>query len=279
MVRMSSCRIGFSGRQKLRCMMCESSAFLVGRYTTFIGTTVPRMRVAISIVVKCPPIMMAPRPLASAAVRLSKPCTWASLCTRSSLLHQVLAVSHSAIPKLWQWRSTRSAWSCGDRAGMHSWILRRAMRTYASGSLRMSLPRADPTCLCAENGRNSMARSTTNPAQVAQYLGRKNSRRSAQAPPPSTLPPEPHSIWQMYSSLQRLRSLRHGFWYAVSERIRWSRGAFEETPARELCIVHRAQSQRIAALRDRYQVQFELRMSAAPSVNNYEYPTIRDRAA
>src|SRR6202021_1494460 len=84
-------------------------------------------------------------------------------------------------------------------------------------------------------------------------------------------------IWQMYSSLQRLRSLRHSFWYAVSERIRWSRGAFEETPARELCIVDREQSQRIAALRDRYQVQFELRMSAATSVNNYEYLDILDR--
>jgi SAM-dependent methyltransferase len=71
--------------------------------------------------------------------------------------------------------------------------------------------------------------------------------------------------------------LRHSFWYAVSERIRWSRGAFEETPARELCIVDREQSQRIAALRDRYQVQFELRMSAATSINNYEYLDILDR--
>lgn len=81
----------------------------------------------------------------------------------------------------------------------------------------------------------------------------------------------------MYSSLQRLRSLRHSFWYAVSERIRWSRGAFEETPARELCIVEREQSQRIAALRDRYQVQFEMRMSAATSINNYEYLDLLDR--
>lgn len=81
----------------------------------------------------------------------------------------------------------------------------------------------------------------------------------------------------MYSSLQRLRSLRHRFWYAVSERIRWSRGAFEETPARELCSANIEQSQRIAALRDRYQVQFEQRMSAATSVNNYEYLDILDR--
>jgi len=81
----------------------------------------------------------------------------------------------------------------------------------------------------------------------------------------------------MYSLLQRLRSLRHGFWYGVSERIRWSRGAFEETPARELSPTGREQGERIAALRDRYQVQFELRMSVATSHNNYEYLDILDR--
>src|ERR1700691_242187 len=81
----------------------------------------------------------------------------------------------------------------------------------------------------------------------------------------------------MYSPLQRLRSLRHSFWYAVSERIRWSRGAFEEPPARKLCSVENEQAQRIAALRDRYQVQFELRMSAATSANNYEYLDLLDR--
>ena len=82
----------------------------------------------------------------------------------------------------------------------------------------------------------------------------------------------------MYSLLQRIKSLRHGFWYGVSERIRWSRGAFLETPARELCTVNFEQSERITALRDRYQVQFELRMSSATSVNNYEYLDLLDRA-
>jgi SAM-dependent methyltransferase len=37
------------------------------------------------------------------------------------------------------------------------------------------------------------------------------------------------------------------------------------------------QAERIAALRDRYQVQFELQMNAATSVNNYEYLDILDR--
>lgn len=81
----------------------------------------------------------------------------------------------------------------------------------------------------------------------------------------------------MYSLFQRIRSLRHRFWYGVSERIRWSRGAFEETPVRQLCAVNREQGERIAALSSRYQVQFELQMSAATCANNYEYLDILDR--
>jgi hypothetical protein len=81
----------------------------------------------------------------------------------------------------------------------------------------------------------------------------------------------------MYSWHQRLKSLRHGFWYGVSERIRWSRGAFEETPAGELCTVDREQAERIAALRERYQVHFERGMNAATSLNNYEYLDILER--
>jgi hypothetical protein len=82
----------------------------------------------------------------------------------------------------------------------------------------------------------------------------------------------------MYSLLQRLSSWRHGFWYGVSEHVRWSRGPYQETPARELPGLAREQSERIAALRRRYQVQFELQMNAATSVNNYEYLDILDRA-
>jgi SAM-dependent methyltransferase len=80
----------------------------------------------------------------------------------------------------------------------------------------------------------------------------------------------------MYSLLQRLRSLRHAFWYGVSERIRWTRGAYQETPALALCDLKLEQAERIAALRDRYQVQFEARMSAASSINNYEYLELLD---
>ena len=82
----------------------------------------------------------------------------------------------------------------------------------------------------------------------------------------------------MYSFLHRLRSLRYRFWYGVSERLRWSRGTFHETPVRELPVLAPEPGQRIAALRSRYQVQFELLMSSATSLNNYEYLDILDRA-
>ena len=81
----------------------------------------------------------------------------------------------------------------------------------------------------------------------------------------------------MYSWLQRIRSLRHGVWYGLSERIRWSRGVFVETPAIELCTVDLEQAERIAALRGRYQVQFEQRMNADTSARNYEYLDLLDR--
>jgi SAM-dependent methyltransferase len=120
-----------------------------------------------------------------------------------------------------------------------------------------------------------MTRNTLKPAQVTQYLGKKSSSRIAGARMRSKR--GTHSIRQMYSWLQRIRSLRHGVWYGVSERIRWSRGVFVETPAIELCAVDLEQAERIAALRGRYQVQFEQRMNADTSTRNYEYLDLLDR--
>jgi SAM-dependent methyltransferase len=82
----------------------------------------------------------------------------------------------------------------------------------------------------------------------------------------------------MYTWFERLRSLRHRFWYGVSERLRWSRGVFYETPAHALGASDPQQAQRIAALQSRYQVKFEEGLSAATSYNNYEYLDILDRA-
>ncbi len=84
------------------------------------------------------------------------------------------------------------------------------------------------------------------------------------------MPPLPLSISPVYSLLLRLRSLRHRFWYRVLERVRWSRGAFYQTPARMLPEVAFEQSQRIAALQSRYQVHFEEKLNAVASINNDE---------
>jgi SAM-dependent methyltransferase len=72
--------------------------------------------------------------------------------------------------------------------------------------------------------------------------------------------------------------MRHRFWYGVSERLRWSRGTFHETPARELPSLAVEPGERIAALTSRYQVQFELAMSWVTAQNNYEYLDLLDRA-
>jgi hypothetical protein len=82
----------------------------------------------------------------------------------------------------------------------------------------------------------------------------------------------------MYTLRQQLRSWRHGFWFGISERVRWSRGIHRETPARELPALSREQIERIAALRARYQVRFEATLNGSTSLNNYEYLDILDRA-
>jgi SAM-dependent methyltransferase len=82
----------------------------------------------------------------------------------------------------------------------------------------------------------------------------------------------------MQGLLQRLRSLRHRFWFGVSERVRWSRGAHSEVPAGELPAQDAPASSRICLLQDRYQVKFERQLTAPTSLNNYEYLDILDRA-
>jgi hypothetical protein len=82
----------------------------------------------------------------------------------------------------------------------------------------------------------------------------------------------------VYSWLQRLRSLRHRFWFGVSECLRWSRGAFHETPALEPLQATAEQAARMAVLCGRYEVCFERRLAAVTAMNNYEYLDILDRA-
>jgi SAM-dependent methyltransferase len=78
--------------------------------------------------------------------------------------------------------------------------------------------------------------------------------------------------------IKRLRSWRHAFWFALSRRIRWSRGPYREKPAGQLRRLTPDQAARVAALRGRYQVQFEQRLGERSSTINYEYLDILDRA-
>jgi SAM-dependent methyltransferase len=79
------------------------------------------------------------------------------------------------------------------------------------------------------------------------------------------------------SFIQRLRSWRHGFWFNVSRRIRWSRGMHREKPAGELHL-EPEQAQRVAALKSRYPVQFERHLGRRSSTISYEYLDLLDCA-
>ena len=82
----------------------------------------------------------------------------------------------------------------------------------------------------------------------------------------------------MYSLLQRLRSLRHRLAYELSERVRWSRGPYLETPAGALPRLPAAQMRRIGELQRRHGVRFESELKLETALNNYEYLDILDRA-
>src|ERR1700690_151524 len=157
-------------------------------------------------------------------------------------------------------------------------MLRRAIRIHEIGKRRMILPRPRPSRICSGTGSGSSARSSARPIQVGQYFGAQSARGTAVDRALSTLARVPHRIWSMYTFFQRLRSSRHRFWYALSERLRWSRGIFHETPANEITAPGLQQAQRIAALQGRYQVKFERQMNAVTSYNNYEYLDILDSA-
>ncbi len=77
--------------------------------------------------------------------------------------------------------------------------------------------------------------------------------------------------------IERLRSLRHGFWFAVSRRIRWSRGLFVEKAAGALHL-DPEDAERVLELCSRYGVRFEQTLGQRSATINYEYLDILDRA-
>lgn len=76
--------------------------------------------------------------------------------------------------------------------------------------------------------------------------------------------------------LRRLSSWRHGFWFRVSESLRFSRGLKRERPALTLSLPA-AQQLRAQQLADRFATRFETRLGAKTSLANYEYLDLLER--
>ncbi|HNV27160.1 MAG TPA: hypothetical protein PKI21_12860, partial [Nitrospira sp.] len=81
-----------------------------------------------------------------------------------------------------------------------------------------------------------------------------------------------------YSLLQRCRSLYHGLWFRLSERIRWSRQPCYETPIGCLSGLAAWQITRIDELRARYHVRFESHYGHHTALANYAYLDLLDQA-
>ncbi|MBX3235290.1 MAG: hypothetical protein KF814_03980 [Nitrospiraceae bacterium] len=81
-----------------------------------------------------------------------------------------------------------------------------------------------------------------------------------------------------YSWTVRARSAYHGFWFHLSERIRWTRRPYREQPAGRLTGLEPWQARRIAVLASRYGVAFEALYSERIAIANYHYLDILDRS-
>ncbi len=76
----------------------------------------------------------------------------------------------------------------------------------------------------------------------------------------------------------RVRSAYHGFWFRLSEQIRWTRQPYQEQPAGRLTGLKPWQARRIAVLTTRYGVTFESLYSERIALANYHYLDILDQS-
>ncbi len=93
------------------------------------------------------------------------------------------------------------------------------------------------------------------------------------APLPALTPPKHH-----YSLRQRCVSLYHDVWYRLSERIRWSRRPFRETPIDHLGGLAPWQTARINALQAHYEIRFESHYEQHTAMANYTYLDLLEQA-
>jgi hypothetical protein len=82
-----------------------------------------------------------------------------------------------------------------------------------------------------------------------------------------------------HSSLgQRCRSLYHGLWFRLSERLRWSRKPYHEVPATHLAGLKSWQAACVHSLRTRYDVRFESSYGHQTALASYAYLDLLDQA-
>ncbi len=77
---------------------------------------------------------------------------------------------------------------------------------------------------------------------------------------------------------QRCRSLYHELWFRLSERLRWSRKPYHETPALHLADLAPWQAARVHSLQTRYGVSFESCYGQHTALANYAYLDLLDQA-
>lgn len=81
-----------------------------------------------------------------------------------------------------------------------------------------------------------------------------------------------------YTLGQRWQSRYHAIWYRLSERMRWSRRPYYETPVGHLSGLAPWQTVRIETLRAQYDVDFASRYGRHTAVANYAYLDVLDQA-
>ncbi|MFO0716414.1 MAG: hypothetical protein U0233_06015 [Nitrospira sp.] len=92
-----------------------------------------------------------------------------------------------------------------------------------------------------------------------------------------SLPNLPPTI-RPYTLGQRWRSRYHAIWYHLSERMRWSRRPYRETPVGHLSGLAPWQATRIEALRAQYGATFEAWYGRHTALANYAYLDLLDQA-
>ena len=106
----------------------------------------------------------------------------------------------------------------------------------------------------------------------------KQARQNLQGQSKPCLGPIRKAIKPRITLSDRLRSGYHRIWYEATQALRWSRGAYRETPLGIHLNLTPTQHDRIEELTAIYGVRFEARYPPETSLLNYGYLDLLDRA-